>query len=996
MVAHNNKTRVKKVADINKFYFTDTPFDNLMTVRISKVLLICSKYDAFVLEGDGRIEEQIFNEYVSLNLRYPPYFIQVSNVKEALRALQEEQIDLVITMLDLGDIDVFKFARQIKEQYPYLPIVLLTAFSRQVSLLLENVDLSSVDYVFSWLGNADIMLAIIKLIEDKMNVEHDVNEIGVQTLLLVEDTVRMYSSYLPYLYKLIFKQSLKFMTEGLNEHQKTMRMRGRPKILLATNLEEATSIYKKYKNNLLGIISDISFKVNGVMDKKAGIGFCEFVRNDNPDLPLILQSSDISNAEFAKHLKVGFLDKNSKTYSHDLKNLFINNFSFGDFVFRNPDTKEEILRVSDLKNLQDRLFDIPDDSFYYHISNNHFSKWLNARAIFPIAEMFKVLQPGDFSDVDEVRRYIFDAIARYRLTKGRGVIADFYKDKFDEYLIFSRIGSGSIGGKARGLAFIDSLLKRNKMVDKYDDVILTIPRTVVLSTDIFDEFMEDNNLYKIALSDKSDEEILQYFVKARLPFRVHEDLATFISVVKIPIAIRSSSLLEDSHYQPFAGIYSTYMIPNIADERLMIDKLCMAIKSVYASVYFKGSKAYMTATKNVIDEEKMGVVLQEVCGQQYGERFYPVISGVARSINFYPIPPETSSDGIVNVALGLGKYIVDGGNSLRFSPHYPNKVLQLSSPEMAMRESQKYFYALDLKLDSFKPCVDDGVNILKLPLREAETDNSIKYVASTYDFQSNMIRDGINYEGKKLITFANILNNNTFPLARIMSDVLEIAQREMNKPVEIEFAIDMDVPAGEPKVFYLLQIRPIVDQDQVMKENLDAVQQEQTIIFSNSVLGNGVIEDVCDIVYIRPETFAASRNKELVNELGIINDRFLKEGRYYVLVGPGRWGSGDPWLGIPVKWPQISAARLIVESGLANYRIDPSQGTHFFQNLTSFRIGYFTINPFMNDGFYDLEYLSGIPAFYENEFIRHVRFNKPLVIKIDGRNNKGLVMKSAD
>ena len=995
-MTEGSKKRVKKVADINKFYFTDTQFDNLMTMRISKVLLICSKYDAFLLEGDGRIEEQIFNEYVSLNLRYPPHFIQVSNVEEAKRALREEQIDLVITMLDLGDVDVFKFAHQIKEQYPYQPIVLLTTFSRRVSLLLDKVDLTSVDYVFSWLGNADIMLAIIKLIEDKMNVEHDVNVVGVQTLLLVEDTVRMYSSYLPYLYKLIFKQSLKFMTEGLNEHQKTIRMRGRPKILLATNLEDATSLYGKYKSNLLGIISDISFKDHGVMNKKAGIQFCDFVRKENPDLPFILQSSDTSNAELANNLNVGFLDKNSKSYSHDLKNLFINNFSFGDFIFRNPDTREEILRVSDLKSLQASLFDIPDDSFYYHVSNNHFSKWLNARAIFPIAEMFKVLKPEDFGDVDEVRRYIFDAIARYRLIRGRGVIADFYKDKFDEYLIFSRIGSGSIGGKARGLAFIDSLLKRNKMEDKYDNVMLAIPRTVVLGTDIFDEFMDDNNLYKVALSDKSDEEILQTFVKARLPFRVHEDLATFISVVKNPIAIRSSSLLEDSHYQPFAGIYSTYMIPNIEDERIMIEKLCMAIKSVYASVYFRGSKAYMTATKNVIDEEKMAVVLQEVCGQKYGERFYPVISGVARSINFYPIHPEKASDGVVNIALGLGKYIVDGGSSLRFSPHYPDKVLQLSSPEMAMRESQKYFYALDLKYDSFKPCVDDGINILKLQLREAETDHTIKYVASTYDFENNMIKDGVNYEGKKLVTFANILKHNTFPLSQIMIDVLEVAQTEMNKPVEIEFAIDMDVPAGEPKVCYLLQIRPIVEQDQVIKEDLDNIDQQETIIFSNAALGNGVIEDVYDIVYIKPETFSAAHNKELVHAIGLINERFLAEGGYYVLVGPGRWGSADPWLGIPVKWPQISAARLIVESGLENYRIDPSQGTHFFQNLTSFRVGYFTINPFMKDGFYDLAYLSKQPAFYEDEFIRHVRFGKPLIIKIDGRNNKGLVMKSAD
>jgi CheY-like chemotaxis protein len=988
---------MRKVKDIKKFYFSDTPFDNLMTKRIIKVLLVCSKYDAFVLEGDGRIEEQIFNEYIALNLRYPPKIVQVSNIIEAQRVLSSEPIDLVITMLDLGDVDVFKFCKQIKEQYPEKPIVLLTAFSREVSLLLGSADMSSIDYVFSWLGHADIMLAIIKLIEDKMNVEHDVNEIGIQTLLLVEDSERLYSSYLPFIYKLIFKQSLKFMTEGLNEHQKVLRMRGRPKVLLATNFEEANIFYHKYKNNLLGIISDISFSVNGTIDKTAGARFCEIVRNDNPDLPFLLQSSDTENIDLARELQVDFIDKNSKTYSIDLKNLIINNFSFGDFIFRNPITKEEILRVSDLKNLQDRLFDIPDDSFFYHISNNHFSKWLNARAIFPIAEMFKVLKPEDFKDVDEVRRYIFDAIARYRITKGRGVIADFYKDKFDEYLIFTRIGSGSIGGKARGLAFIDSLLKRNKMVDKYDDIILTIPRTVVLGTDVFDEFMEDNHLYTIALSERSDEEILNHFVKGRLPFRIHEDLFAFLAVVKKPIAIRSSSLLEDSHYQPFAGIYSTYMIPNIADdERQMIEKLSIAIKSVYASVFFKGSKAYMTATKNVIDEEKMGIILQEVCGQQYGDRFYPVISGVARSINFYPIDPEKPEDGILNVALGLGKYIVDGGNSLRISPRYPKKVLQLSSPEMAMRETQKYFYALDLNGESFKACVDDAINILKLPIREAEKDNSIKFVASTFDFESNMIRDGIHHEGKKLVTFSNILNHGTFPLASIMADVLRIAQTEMNKPVEIEFAVDLDVADDEPQIFNLLQIRPIVDQDQVINENLDDVNTEDTILFSNSALGNGIISDVCDIVYIRPETFEAARNTDLVDEIAAINERFLKEEKNYILIGPGRWGSSDPWLGIPVKWPQISAARLIVESGLSHYRIDPSQGTHFFQNLTSFRVGYFTINPFNKDGFFDLDYLAKIPAYYEDGHIRHLRFVKPLVIKIDGRKNKGLVMKSMD
>ncbi len=983
----------KKVKDIKKFYFTETSFDNLMTKRISKVLLICSKYDAFTLEGDGRIEEQIFNEYVSLNLRYPPHFIQVSTADEAFKVLREDKIDLVITMLDLGDVDIFEFAKQIKIKYPNKPIVVLTPFSREVTMKMDTGDMSSIDYVFCWLGNADIMLAIIKLIEDKMNVDHDVNEVGVQSLLLVEDSIRLYSSYLPNLYKLIFKQSLKFMTEGLNEHQKMMRMRGRPKILMATNYEEAIELYEKYRNNLLGIISDIRFKAYGVMNKNAGFRFCEIVRNTDVDLPFLLQSSEAENRARAEEMKVGFIDKNSKAYSYELKNFILDNFSFGDFVFRNPFSKEEIMRVSDLKNLQECIYDIPDDSFFYHISNNHFSKWLYARAIFPIADMFKVLKFEDFKNLDEVRNYIFDAIARYRTNKGRGIIADFYRDKFDEYLIFARIGSGSIGGKARGLAFIDSLLKRNRMVDKYDNVIITIPRTVVLGTDVFDEFMEENHLYEMALAEKSNVELLHAFVESHLPDRILGDLYKFICVVKKPIAIRSSSLLEDSHYQPFAGIYSTYMIPYINDTDLMVEKLSIAIKSVYASVYYKDSKAYMTATKNVIDEEKMGIVMQEVCGQPYNDRFYPAMSGVARSINFYPIEPEKPEEGIVNIALGLGKYIVDGGNTLRFSPNFPKKVLQLSSTEMALRETQKYFYALDLNKDSFHASVDDGVNILKLPIKEAEKDNSIKMIASTYDFQSNILRNGIQHEGKKLITFSNILNYNTFPLAEILKDVLEIAQREMNKPVEIEFAVNLDVQTDQPFIFNLLQIRPIVDNDQTIKEDLNEVTKDEALIICDSALGNGIVDNIYDIVYIKPDSFDPAKSQAMVDDIGKLNDLFLKEERQYVLVGPGRWGSSDPWLGIPVKWPQISAARLIVESGLAHYRIDPSQGTHFFQNLTSFRVGYFTINPFISDGFYDLAFLSGKDAYYEDEFIRHVRFKSPLIIKIDGKKNKGIVLK---
>ncbi|MCF8303108.1 MAG: phosphoenolpyruvate synthase [Bacteroidales bacterium] len=978
-----------------KQFFSDTAFINLMKKRIYHVLLISSAYDAFILEGDGRIDEQIFNEYVSLNLRYPPQFFQVTSTEEAFRTLEEENIDLVIVMLSGEEQDTFDLAENIKEEYPNKPIVVLTPFSREVTLKVDQKEYSAIDYIFSWLGNSDILLAIIKLIEDKMNVENDVNEVGVQTIILVEDSIRFYSSYLPNIYKIIFKQSKAFMTEGLNEHQQMLRMRGRPKILLATTYEEAIVFYEKYKNNLLGIITDMKYKRNGVKDDQAGIKLCQKVKNDDPFMPLLLQSSDDSNERVAKKLKVGFIHKHSKTLSIELRNFISEFFAFGDFKFTDPKTGRVITRAQDLKSFQQKLFDIPDDVFKYHIYRNHFSKWLRARALFPLAELFKELKPEDFNDLDDIRRFIFDAIANFRLNKSRGTIAEFNRENFDEYLSFSRIGEGSIGGKARGLAFLDSLIKRNVIFEQYEDVTIRIPRTVVICTDIFDEFMEDNELYRIALAeDVSDEEILDHFVNARLPFRLHEDLYTFISVVRNPIAVRSSSLLEDSHYQPFAGIYSTYMIPNIhQDERLMIEKLSNAIKSVYASAFFKDSKAYMAATSNVIDEEKMAIVMQEVCGRRYSERFYPSISGVARSINFYPIENEKTEEGIANIALGLGKYIVDGGQTLRFSPHHPKKILQLSTPEMALRETQRYFYALDLNYDSFHPSVDDGVNLLKLPVKEAEKDGSLKHLASTFDFQNNVIRDGTQYEGKKIITFTNILSHEVFPLAHILQRALAIGSREMNKPVEIEFAVELNNGNDCFNIFNLLQIRPIVDNKETIDSNLEEVDEKDTIIYSNSALGNGIIKNIKDFVYIKPETFDPAQNQHIAEKVGALNQEFLNQNKNYILVGPGRWGSTDPWLGIPVKWPQISAARVIVESGLENYKIDPSQGTHFFQNLTSFRVGYFTINPYINDGFFDIDYLNQFPATFENEFIRHIRFDEPLVVKIDGRKNIGLIFK---
>lgn len=977
-----------------KYYFSDTSFQKLMRRRIYHVLLISSAYDAFVLEDDGRIDEQIFIEYVSLNLRYPPQFILASSENQAFQILQDEKIDLVVVMLSSEEMDTFSLAEKIKKKYANIPIVVLTPFSREVTLKLNDASKSVIDYIFSWLGNADLLLAIIKLIEDKMNVDHDIREVGVQAILLVEDSIRFYSSYLPNIYKIIFKQSKDFMTEGLNEHQMMLRMRGRPKILLATTYEEALALYEKYKRNLLGIITDMSYPRDGQLDKYAGVKLCEKVQRDDPFMPILLQSSDNEGEDLAKRLKVGFINKNSKTISVELKNYIREYFAFGDFIFLDPETGDEIVRATDLKSIQELLFQVPDEALRYHLSRNQLSKWLRARALFPLAEMLVDITLDDFHDLDEVRRYLFDAIASFRISKARGVIAQFRRERFDEYLTFTRIGEGSIGGKARGLAFLDMLIKRNRILEKWQGVYITIPRTVVLCTDIFDEFMEDNNLYEIALSDRSDEDILKEFIQARLPFRIHEDLYTLIAYVRNPIAVRSSSLLEDSHYQPFAGIYSTYMVPYVMDnERLMMEMISNAIKSVYASTYFKASKAYMAATSNVIDEEKMGIVMQTVAGTKYGNRFYPSISGVARSINFYPLEPEKSEDGVANVALGLGKYIVDGGLSLHFSPKYPKRVLQTYSPEAALRETQKYFYALDMHPEVFRPNVDDGINILKLPIKEAEADGSLKWVGSTYDMQNAVLRDGVNYEGKKLVTFSNILKHDLFPLAEILRTILEIGQKEMGKPIEIEFAVDLNRPVNDPKVFYCLQIRPIVDNKETISTDLEKIKPEDTIVYSRSALGNGVINDLYDLVYIKPESFNPAKNQEVAERMGKINEQFRQENKNYILIGPGRWGSQDSWLGIPVKWPQISSARVIVESGLENYRIDPSQGTHFFQNLTSFRIGYFTINPYLNDGHYDLEYLRNMPAVYEDEQIRHVRFEKPLTVEIDGKKNLGVIYK---
>lgn len=980
------------IPNLKDLVFRDTPFANLMNKRIYNVLLIATKYDSFMLEDDGRVDEQIFNEYTSLSLRYPPRFTQVTTEEEALNELKNRNFELIICMPNMDNRDIFAAASEIKVHYPNIPIVVLTPFSKEVSKRISNEDLSAIDYVFSWLGNSELLLAIIKLIEDKMNAPDDTASVGVQIILLVEDSIRFYSSALPHLYKFVLEQSQMFAKEALNDHQRTLRMRGRPKIKLARNYEEAVRIFDQYRDNMLGIISDMSFMHNGVKDPYAGYKFGQYVRKTGLIIPFVLESSEASNHIYAKELNASFIDKNSKSYPQDLKKKIMQRFGFGDFVILNPHTKEEIMRIKDLKDLQKKVFQIPDDSLVYHLSRNHFSRFFYSRAMFPPAEVLKHVDVSDYKDMDEARKLIFDLIVQYRRMKNTGVVAVYQKDRFDEYSNFARIGDGSLGGKGRGLAFIGAMVKRYPKLES-DNFAVNIPKTVVICTDIFDEFMETNELYPVALGDADDETILRYFLRASLPSRLIEDLMAFFDVVKSPIAVRSSSLLEDSHYQPFAGIYSTYMVPKIEEKYDMLRTVSDAIKAVYASVFYKDSKAYMTATSNLIDQEKMAIVLQEVVGSRYNDHFYPTMSGVARSLNFYPIGNEKAEDGIANIALGLGKYIVDGGQTLRFSPRHPHSILQMSTMDFALRETQTRFYALDLKNMAEAFSVDDAFNLVKLGLKDADAEGSLKYIVSTYDPYDQIIRDGYYPGGRKILSFVNILQHDVFPLADTLDQILRIGQQEMGRPVEIEFAVNMDPSDYTKATFYLLQIRPIVDNKEIMDEDLSLVKNEETILSSTSVLGHGIVGDVQDIIYVKTGAFNSSNNQLIAYEIEKMNRSFTDQEKGYVLVGPGRWGSSDSWLGIPVKWPHISNARVIVECGLENYRVDPSQGTHFFQNLTSFGVGYFTVNPFKGDGWFDEAFLNAQPAVEETEYLRHVRFDAPITIKMDGKKSLGVVLK---
>ena len=1000
----------------NKFYLKDVSFVNLMMRRIYNVLIVANPYDAFMLEDDGRIEEKIYNEYMELGLRYPPTFTQVSTTEEAAQVLRSTVIDLVICMPGNADNDAFDVARDIKGKFPNIHCVVLTPFSHGITKRMQNEDLSIFDYVFCWLGNTNLILSIIKLIEDKMNLEHDIQEAGVQMILLVEDSIRFYSSILPNLYNYILEQSKNFSKEALNRHAATMRMRGRPKVVLARTYEEAKKLYDKYSDNTLGVISDARFPLKSAAkafgnevdeDIKpehgtdtfgrekcpdAGLQLFRYIRKNDPFVPLIIESSESDNRAKAEAEGFRFVDKNSKKMSVDLRRLMEEHMGFGDFIFRNPKTHEEIMRIRSLKELQDNIFNIPNDSMLYHISRNHMSRWLCARAIFPVSAFLKHVTWEKLQDVDAHRQIIFDAIVQYRHMKNIGVVAVFDRMKFDKYAHFARIGEGSLGGKGRGLAFLDNVIKRHPEFNQFENATVQIPKTVVLCTDIFDAFMMNNNLYPIALSDASDEEILKHFLHAQLPDSLIADFFTFFEATKSPIAIRSSSLLEDAHYQPFAGIYSTYMIPYLVDKYQMLQMLACAIKGVYASVFYRDSKAYMTATSNVIDQEKMAVILQQVVGKDYGTRFYPTMSGVLRSLNYYPIGDEEAEEGIASLALGLGKYIVDGGQTLRVCPYHPHQVLLTSETELALRDTQTQFYALDMQHvgEDFK--VDDGFNILKLRVKDAVEDQSLTYIASTFDPYDQVINDGVYETGRKLITFASVLQHEVVPLPELMQMSMKFGSEAMRRPVEIEFACNIN--DDRTCEFYLLQIRPIVDAKEMLDEDVKAIPDADCLLRSHNSLGHGICEDVVDVVYVKyDDHFFAMNNFYVADDIESINRKFLAEGKNYVLIGPGRWGSSDHYLGVPVKWPHISAARVIVEVALKNYNIDPSQGTHFFQNLTSFGVGYFTVDTNAEEGgFVNKEILDAMPAVEETPYVRHVRFEHPMRILMDGKKQEGAVL----
>lgn len=971
-------------------------FQKLMRVKIREILLVSSIYDNYIFEEDGRLYELIRQEYQDLNLNQSPEIIHVTTGKEAIElALNEDTIDLIITTLHVEDMHVIHFAQMVKKAGIDTPIILLAYDNQERRELVANYDTSVLERIFIWQGNYQLLIGIIKYIEDRLNVEHDTFSAGVQSIILIEDNVKFYSSYLPLIYTEIFKQSQRLISEGINLTHKFLRMRARPKILLCTTYEEAESYFEKYKENILGVITDINFKHYGVRDPEAGLKFSKYVKSYQKDIPILLQSGNLEFKEKANEVGASFLYKNSPRLLHHLRKFMLDNFGFGDFVFQNEDGTE-VARANNLKALEEKIRTIPDECLLHHGEGNHYSKWLKARTEFYLAHKLRPIKVSDFNNVSDLRKSLLNTLKNYLDYRQQGIITDFDTETFDPEYSFSRIGGGLLGGKARGLGFINSLIYNYGLKNKFKDIEITVPSAIVLATDIFDQFMEMNKLENFAINESDDIKIVKKFIKAEhFPLDVVNKLLLYLQMVKVPLAVRSSSLLEDSQFQPFAGVYQTYMTPNSNNDlETRLIELLNAIKAVYASTYFKKAKNYLESTSYRLEEEKMAVIIQRLVGQQHEERFYPNLSGVAKSYNFYPISPQKSSDGIAQVALGLGKTVVEGGNSVRFCPKYPKHLLQFYSAIETLKNAQKEFFALDTKSESdyFQNANEDP--LLKIyELDTAEKDGTLNNIASTYSPENNVVYDGTSRKGIRVVTLAPILKHNNFPLDKIINAILDLGSWGMGTAIEIEFAVNFDVTKGKLKEFSMLQMRPLVVNSEQEQVTISDIKEEDIICRSSQVLGNGLNDTIYDIIFIDKNKFERSNGTEAALEINDFNKKLIKKNRPYLLIGMGRWGTLDPWLGIPVTWDQISGVGTIVESVFKDLSVTPSQGTHFFHNLTSNRIGYFTINPFTKLGTINWEWLYKQNPAEEKMFTKHLQFEKPLIIKINGQQNYGVILK---
>lgn len=992
----NRSSKIKQYSLENVFSSRIKKFQKLMRYKIREILLVSSIYDNYLFEEDGRLYELIREEYQSLNLSFAPELIHVTTGEEALEMLSgRHNFDLIITTLHIEDMHVIKFAQMVRQSGINLPIVLLAYDNRERKELTTHYDTSIFERIFIWNGDYRLVIAIVKYIEDRINVENDTKNIGVQSIIVVEDNIKFYSAYLPLIYTEIFKQSQRLLDEGVNLTHKFLRMRARPKILLCTTYEEAWSYYERYQEYVLGIILDINFKHHGVKDPEAGIKFAKSVRSQHDDIPILLQSSDESFREKAFQIGASFLHKNSPRLLHELRDFMLNNFGFGDFVFVNAEGKE-VFRATNLSELEEALKVIPDESLVYHASRNHFSKWLKARTEFYLAHRLRPHKVSDFKSVQELRDRLLSSLQEYRKLQQRGIILDFNKETFDPKNSFARIGGGSLGGKARGLGFINTMITNYGISEKFDDVEISVPSAIVIGTDVFDRFIQDNKLEQYAFLDIDDIEITRAFVDAQnFPLGIIQKLREFLEITHSPLAVRSSSLLEDSQFQPFAGVYETYMIPNSdPDIDVRLNELLQSIKSVYASTYHRKAKDYMQATAYRLEEEKMAVVVQRLVGAKRDHRFYPDFAGVAKSYNFYPVPPQKSTDGIALVALGLGKTVVEGGNTIRFCPRYPKHLLQFFSTKETLKNAQQEFYALDLngKLEPHLESIEDP--LVKLyDLTDSEKDGTLYSVGSTYSSENDAVYDGVSREGLRVVTFAPILKHKIFPLPEILDLLLDMGSWGMGTPVEIEFAVNLNVPNGVRKEFAMLQMRPMVLSREVEELKIGEVKDADLICQSSQVLGNGAINGIYDVVVVDINKFERGKSKEVAMEVSKLNSKLINERKPYLLIGVGRWGSIDPWLGIPVTWDQISGASVIVESGFKDFQVTPSQGSHFFQNLTSFRVGYFTVNSIDHQGFIDWDWLNNQQAFEEFSFTRHLRFAKPIAVRINGHENRGIILK---